>query len=114
MRGGDRVSLYDQLGGPPIGVARAAEYVHGPGEASRTKQSKITRWLVRGLLVNGTRLRLAGVKAGGVWYTTERHIDEFIRATTAGAGVPAVPERTPAERDRASRAASTALAAAGW
>ncbi len=97
-----------------LGLARAAQLVPGRGRAGRKSRFTLVRWLQTGVRVGNTRVRLGGAKVGGTWFTSAVAVERFIRATTAGAGVPAVLERTPAERDRASCAASAALAAAGW
>lgn len=108
------MTLMERLKGPPIGVAGVGRFLHGEDGASRSRQSKIVRWFTRGLLVNGVRTKLPGVKVGGQWYTSERLLSEWIEATTAGAGGVVEPVRTPAQRQRESEAAARKLEEAGW
>lgn len=108
------MTLHERLKGPPIGAAGVVAYVHGKGEVSRSRLSKVTRWFTRGVLVGGVRMKLPGVKLGGQWHTSERLLSEWIEATTAGAGGGAEATRTPAERQRDSERAAAQLAAAGW
>lgn len=64
------------------------------------------RWITRGVRgPDGSRVRLAGVKVGGVWHTSEDAFDAFVAATTGGASPPAPAGRTPAEERRAYLAA---------
>jgi hypothetical protein len=43
----------------------------------------VHRLTVRNWIVNGLRkTRLAAIKIGGVWFTTQEWMDEFFRATT--------------------------------
>ncbi|MFO0798974.1 MAG: hypothetical protein U0804_16015 [Gemmataceae bacterium] len=108
------MTLHERLKGPPIGVAAVGRIIHGEDGASRSRRSKIVRWFTRGLLVNGERMKLPGVKVGGQWYTSEAFLSAWIETTTAGAGGDVEPPRSPAERRRASERADAALTEAGW
>jgi hypothetical protein len=43
------------------------------------------RWRTKGVLVNGQRIRMTCVRAGGVWYTTRNSFAEFLRRQTEAA-----------------------------
>lgn len=93
---------------------RAAELVPSlRGRGGHAHPQTIIRWIAIGVKVGDARVRLAGKKVGGCWLTSRAAITEFLAAINAGRDA-AVPERTPAERARASAAADRELAAAGW
>lgn len=75
------------------------------GEIVRqTKVNKYTviRWITRGVVVRGNRVKLSGEKIGGQWITTQAAWDEFRLATNPQAE-PTRVDAIPSETDRRSR-----------
>jgi hypothetical protein len=85
------------------------EQVYGRRIGRRT----LFRWLAEGITARGgERVKLGGVRVGGLWAVTPAAVAAFVAALTDPAGPP--PVETPAERRRASAEACRRLAAAGW
>jgi hypothetical protein len=100
---------------PRIGVSAAAALVSTVG-ATRSHRTTVVRWITRGVLVRGERVKLPAERVGGVWVTTAGAVGRFLALLTAKAAgeEPTSPTRTPAAARRASAAAARELEAAGW
>jgi hypothetical protein len=90
---------------PLIGVNKAADRL----DAGR---HSVVRWIKRGVrATDGSVVRLAGWRVGGVWKTTSTAITEFLAAMNADAVT--APTRTPAAARKASERAERELIARG-
>lgn len=97
----------------------AAERLPGEGH----DPEKIVRWVLRGVLVQGRRVRLRACKVGGRWLVAEADLTAFLHTVQAGRfrglkgePVEAAPGPAPtAQREarRRHREAKRVLAAAG-
>ena len=68
----------------------------------RPSPSTLWRWRTSGVVVNGRRIRLECIRAGGIWCTTRAAFSEFLRRqTTAALETPDHIDETPAERSKA-------------
>ncbi len=48
----------------------------------RPYRGTLLRWILKGVLLDGKRVRLAAVRRGGRWFVTDEALDDFQRATT--------------------------------
>lgn len=76
--------------------------------ATKTAQRKVTRWLEKGVNIRGTVVRLEGVRIATKWVTSFEAFNRFM-AACSGRPAPAAPDRTPAQQERDSKAASARL-----
>lgn len=83
-----------------ISLQQAAAYL-----PSRPHLNSVKRWILNGLSVRGSRVRLRAVKAGTSWYTKTTWVDEFLEQTTAAAlDAPAEKPDTAAAKRRSAEA----------
>lgn len=95
-------------------IAQAAREEPGAKGAAHASRYRLVRWATRGVRAGGVVVRLEAIRSGGNWVTSREALARFRAATTAAAGGPVAPARTPTERRRESEAAERALIAAGW
>ena len=102
-------------GEPLVSMAAAATLIGSTATGRAVHPSTVSRWVARGLLLNGKRVRLEGVRVGFRWFTTAEAVERFL-AACGGGGVttrPAPHPASPASRMRASRLVDAKLDAAG-
>jgi len=54
----------------------------------RPSPATLWRWRKKGILINGQRIKLQAVRAGGSWCTTSAAMADFIERQTEAASVP--------------------------
>lgn len=97
------IDLTPLLGGKPIGVTEAATLFPGSRGASHASKHTVIRRITKGTLINGTRVRLGGVRIGGNWHTSAEAIAEYILACNETPAA-ALPPSSAASRRAANKA----------
>jgi hypothetical protein len=98
-----------------INLSQAARRIPAFRGSGRCHPSTIFRWLTTGVkLPNGEQLRLEGFRLAGRWLTSEQAVDRFLLAQNEAWNPepihqPALPIRTPTQRQRASERAAEEL-----
>ena len=109
--------LTDTPARPPIlngerllSFSAIAPKIPGHRGNSHVNASTLFRWATKGLLVNGTLIKLEAVRLGSSWKTSFEAVARFSDRLTAAAlptdTPPTPPAPTPAQRSRAAAAAS--------
>ncbi len=103
----------------PLSLTAAAKRIPPLRSSGRpVHPATVLRWVLHGTrLPDGSRLRLAAVRCGGIWQTTAEALDRYLSALTQAAlargGAPVIAPRTPAQRQRAAERAARELERVG-
>lgn len=99
-------TVYDESTLTTCGLVARIRAQAGEGKgAPITYQRKIIRFITRGVVVGGERVKLEAVREGGKWVTSWEAWERFKARTTQLAGAESVTPPTPAKRAQAAQRA---------